>query len=77
MTLGECIKTVRKVHKEKQKDFAKRLFVSASYISKMEQDKEVPTDMFLKLLSYEYNVSFEHLIRVKRNAELWSLIRGR
>ena len=60
-TLGERIKEVRKKLNLKQKDFAKRLLVSTSYISKVETNVEIPTDTFLKLISYEFNVPFEIL----------------
>ncbi len=58
MSLGSRIKQVRKTANMKQKDFAERLTVSPSYISKVETDKEIPTDMLLKLIALEFDVSF-------------------
>lgn len=60
-TLGMRIKKVRKMYNLRQKDFADRLFVSAAYISMLEADKERPTDMLLKLISLDFNISFSWL----------------
>ena len=57
-TLGMRIRKVRKMYNLRQKDFADRLFVSAAYISMLEADKEHPTDMLLKLISLDFNISF-------------------
>ena len=43
--IGERIKIIRKMYNIKQKEFAERVSVSASYISKVESGKEVPTDI--------------------------------
>lgn len=61
MSLGERIKEVRKDNSITQSDFAKRMLVSASYISKVEAGKEKPSDIFIKLMSLEFNVSLEWL----------------
>lgn len=61
MTLGSRVKQIRKTANLKQKDFAERLTVSPSYISKVEADKEIPTDMLLKLIALEFGLSFEWL----------------
>lgn len=58
-SLGSRIKFIRNVFKLSQKDFADRLYVTASYISKVEKGTEIPSDMFIKLLSYEFNHEFE------------------
>jgi len=42
--IGERIKIIRKMYNIKQKEFAERVSVSASYISKVESGKEVPTE---------------------------------
>lgn len=44
-----------------QKEFAERVSVSASYISKVESGKEVPTEMLLKLIALDFKVSLEWL----------------
>ena len=45
----------------KQKEFAERVSVSASYISKVESGKEIPTDMLLKLIALDFKVSLDWL----------------
>lgn len=72
-TLGSRIKAIRTSEKLKQADFAKRVLVSASYISKVESNKEVPSDIFIKLLSLEFNVSYEWLKNGTGERELSSL----
>ena len=59
--LGDRIKEIRKKNKLTQKELADRLFVTASYISQVEKNKETPTEMFLKLFAYELNVSFQYV----------------
>jgi transcriptional regulator with XRE-family HTH domain len=59
--IGERIKQVRVFYNLKQKDFAKELDVTPPYISMVENDREIPTDMLLKLISYAYKVSFDWL----------------
>lgn len=60
--IGERIRQVRIHNQLKQKEFAQRLFVTSSYISKVETGKEIPTKMFIRLVSYEYGVSYEWLL---------------
>lgn len=59
--VGERIKIIRKMNNIKQKEFAERVSVSASYISKVESGKEVPTEMLLKLIALDFKVSLEWL----------------
>lgn len=68
-TIGERIKEVRASKGVTQAEFASKLFVTPSYISKVESDKEVPTNMFLKLVSYEYKVSYKWLTTGEE--EIW------
>lgn len=60
--LGDRVKEIRKDNKLTQKEFAKQLLVSGSYISKIENGAEIPSDIFLKLCSLEFNVSTNWLI---------------
>jgi hypothetical protein len=60
-TLGERIKTIRTENKLTQKELADRMSVTAPYISQIEKNKEEPTEMFLKLFSYEFNVSLNYI----------------
>lgn len=61
MSLGERIKIVRHSNSITQSEFASRLLVTASYISKIEADKEKPSDIFLKLMSLEFRISLSWL----------------
>jgi len=61
MSIGERIKMIRKESGLKQIDFAKRVLVTSSYISKVESNKEIPSDIFVKLIALEFNVSYEWL----------------
>lgn len=61
MELGERIREVRKDCSITQEKFAERMLVSASYISKIESGKEIPSDIFLKLMSLEFDVSLKWL----------------
>lgn len=60
-TIGERIRIIRKHEGLKQSDFAKRVLVSGSYISKVESGKEQPSESFIKLVSLEFKVSHQWL----------------
>lgn len=60
-TIGSRMKFIRKNEGLKQIDFANRVLVSASYISKVESDKETPSDVFTKLVALEFGISYEWL----------------
>lgn len=60
-TIGSRMKFIRKKEGLKQVDFAKRVLVSASYISKVESDKETPSDIFTKLVALEFGISYTWL----------------
>lgn len=62
MSLGERIREIRKDNRINQTEFAKRMLVSASYISKVEAGKEKPSDIFLKLMALEFNISLDWLL---------------
>ena len=55
------MKFIRKKEGLKQVDFAKKVLVSASYISKVESDKETPSDIFTKLVALEFGISYAWL----------------
>lgn len=73
-TIGSRMKFIRKKENLKQVDFAKRVLVSASYISKVESGKEIPSDIFVKLVSLEFGISYKWLkdgdgdIQIEREA---------
>ncbi len=46
--IGTRVKELRQKEGLKQIDFAKKVLVSSSYISKVEAGKEIPSDIFLK-----------------------------
>lgn len=56
-SIGNRIKQIRKEKKVTQKELSERVCVTQSYISRLELDKEQPTDMLLKLIALEFNVS--------------------
>lgn len=60
-TIGSRMRFIRKKEGLKQTDFAKRVLVSASYISKVESDKETPSDIFTKLVALEFGISYTWL----------------
>lgn len=59
MSLGDRIRKIRKDCALTQNEFADRMLVSASYISKIEAGKEIPSDIFLKLMSLEFNIALD------------------
>lgn len=59
--IGFRIKSLRKHHNLSQKEFAEAVFITQSYLSRIELGKEDPTDMLLKLITYEFNCSWEWL----------------
>lgn len=59
--IGTRLKQVRVHNKLTQAEFASKLFVTPSYISKVESGKETPTEMFIKLVSHEYTISYDWL----------------
>lgn len=60
-TIGQRIKKLRRQNGVTQKEFSQRVCVSQSYLSRVETDKEVPTEMLLKLIALEFSVSYEWL----------------
>ena len=56
MDIGQTIKMFRTAFKIKQKDFAKRLNISANYLYLVENGKRNPSLPFLKSASREFNI---------------------
>lgn len=54
---GERLRQIRKAHNVLQKELAKTLGVTASYISGLEKEKSGCSDLFLKAVELQYNVS--------------------
>lgn len=59
--IGFRIKSLRKARNVTQKDFAERICVTQSYLSRVETGKEQPTDMLIKFISLEFDCSLEWL----------------
>ncbi len=59
--IGERIKYIRNINKLKQTEFCERVCITQSYLSRIESGKENPTDMLIKLISFEFNVSLAWL----------------
>ena len=59
--LGATIREIRTKNKLSQKQFVETLTVSQSYICRVENGKEVPTDMFIKLFCLLYSVDEKEL----------------
>lgn len=58
MTLiSDRIKLLRKSEQLTQKEFAKRLLISQSYLSGLENGNEVPTNKLIKLICLEFGVN--------------------
>ena len=61
MTLGERIKFVRKSNKLNQADFAKKLGISQTHVSKIEKNIENPSETLLRFTSYMFAINIEWL----------------
>lgn len=59
--MGDRIKSIRKTRNVTQTVFAKELGISQAYVSKLEQDKENPSDLLLKFIAYRYCINLEWL----------------
>lgn len=61
MTLGERIKYVRKYNKLNQIDFAKKLGISQTHVSKIEKNVEHPSATLLLFISYMFAINIDWL----------------
>lgn len=68
MTLGERMKFVRKSNRLNQIDFAKKLGISQTHVSKIEKDIEHPSETLLRFTSYMFAVNIEWLKTGNGNA---------
>ncbi|MDR0908437.1 MAG: helix-turn-helix domain-containing protein [Spirochaetaceae bacterium] len=57
MTAGDRIRQVRKILDLKQSDFAKEVFVSASYITSLECGHKLANDRIIHLISTAFGVN--------------------
>ena len=65
--LSENIKTLRKQKNLTQSQLACKIGVNKSIISAYENQERLPSVAVLIKLSYEFNVSIEYLLGVRRN----------
>ena len=62
MTLGERIKEIRTDNKLTQKEFADRISVSRPFISRIESDKEKPSETLIKLISATFDIELDWIM---------------
>ncbi len=55
---GDFLRNVRKSQNMAQKEFAERICVSQSYLSRLELGKETPTPKLVKLIHLEFNIPY-------------------
>lgn len=67
--IGKKIKKIRKEMGMKQKDISRDLEVSQSYISEVENGKEIPTKRFIKLFCLQYGISEDELMVGNKSPE--------
>lgn len=58
-SIGERIKKIRVDANLNQKQFAEKISVSRSFISRVENDKEIPSDTLVKLISSLFDRNYE------------------
>lgn len=63
MTLGEKILAIRKAHSLNQQQFAEKFHVTRQTVSNWENNKNYPDMLSLKMISDEYGVSFDELLK--------------
>lgn len=62
MELGERMKAIRKEANLTQKEVAERMTVSASYVSRVENNLEKPTAMYISLFCFNFNLTKKRLL---------------
>ena len=68
--ISDRIRVLRKSEHLTQKEFAKRLLISQSYLSGLENGNEIPTNKSLKLICLEFGVSESWLLN--DNGEMYT-----
>ncbi len=56
VSIGECMREIRKQRGLKQQEVAEVMTVNQSYISQVENGKTKPTLMFIKLFCLQYGI---------------------
>ena len=62
MTIGERMREVRKELGCKQEDISKALGISRSHLSGVENNKDQPSETFIRLFCMSYNINHEWLV---------------
>lgn len=70
MTIGERLKIVRKSNNLNQNDFSKKLGISQTHVSKIENNVENPSNTLLRLIALEFNVPIEWLEKGEGNTDI-------
>jgi transcriptional regulator with XRE-family HTH domain len=63
MTLGEKIAAIRKTYGLSQQQFADKFHVTRQTVSNWENNKNYPDMSSLKMISDEYDISFDKLLK--------------
>lgn len=61
-SIGSRIKLLREQNNLNQKQFAERIMVSQSYLSRMERGSETPNNKLIKLIALEFNVPTDWIL---------------
>lgn len=61
MNIGDRVKYIRKKNKLNQSQFASILGISQTHISKIESNKDIPSDKILRAISIEFSLNFDWL----------------
>lgn len=69
-SIGSLLKNVRINANFTQKEIAKELFVTQSYISQVENGAKLPTKKFLKLFSLLFSLDKSELIDMRKNNDM-------
>lgn len=60
--ISKALKTIRKFHKIKQKDFADKVGIAPSYISEIENGKKAPSLEIISKYSEEFNIPVSSIL---------------
>ena len=72
--VGIRIKSLRENNNLSQKQFAERIMVSQSYLSRIERGIEVPNNKLIKLIALEFNVNTDWISKGKGNPDSFHIL---
>jgi transcriptional regulator with XRE-family HTH domain len=64
MTLGKKLKTLRADHNLSQPELAEKIGIEQSYLSKLENDKSVPSNEIFKNILHAFDLTLEQFVSV-------------